>query len=173
MWAVSRASSPADQAALGIATPNTEATMAINRKSFSSIIPAEQQGSMNKVIVANTSPKGYLHLVMVRTTIVNEQPVEQFTDVLIHPDRAATIDIAKFDAVSLQGLSPRLAPGEKRPNTSYHLAVGAKAVGRHLVEQVIVEDETTKEEKQVLAFAGVGMYGEPEVTATENGFGNE
>jgi hypothetical protein len=146
--------------------------MAINRKSFSSIIPADQQAKMAKVIVCNTTPRGYLHLVTVRTDIVNEQEVEKFTDVMIHPDRAPLIDVAKFDAVSLQGLTPRLAAGEAKPNTTYHWGQDAKAIGRHLVEQAIVGD-TPETEKQVLVYAGVGIYGVPEPTVGAKGFGSD
>lgn len=146
--------------------------MAINRKSFSSIIPADQQAKMAKVIVCNTTPRGYLHIVTVRTDIVNEQEVEKFTDVMIHPDRAPFVDVAKFDAVSLQGLTPRNAAGEPKANTTYHWGQDVKAIGRHLVEQAIVGD-TPGTEKQVLVYAGVGIYGDAPVTLRDKGFGSD
>lgn len=144
--------------------------MAINRTQFSSKLPATEQATINKVIVANTTMRGYLHIVAVRTKMVNEQPVEVFTDLLIHPDRAAKIDVAKFDAISIQGFTPREAPGERRTNTEYGWAAGVTAVGKHLVEQAIVEDEQTGEEKQVLVYAGVGLYG-PAPEPTDSGVG--
>jgi hypothetical protein len=147
-----------------------EAIMAIDRKSFSSILPASEQPEINKLIVANTTMRGYLHLVAVRTVFENEQPIEKFTDVLIHPDRAADIDVAKFDAVSLQGLTPRLAPGEKRDNTTYHWGSGAKAIGKHLIKRMNATEPNTPD---TLVYAGVGLYGTPEPTVTDQGFGNE
>lgn len=133
--------------------------MAINRTTFSSIIPAQEQSRVAKVIVANTTMRGYLHLVTVRTAIVNDVETEVFQDILIHPDRAANIDITKFDAITLQGLTPRNPAGEARTNTSYHWASGAKAVGKHLVEYA--EGPNGRE-----AFlAGVGIYATAEEIA--------
>lgn len=143
--------------------------MAINRTVFSSKIPATEQASINKVIVANTTMRGYLHIVAVRTKIENEKEVEVFTDLLIHPDRAAKMDVAKFDAISIQGFTPREAPGERKPNTEYGWAAGVTAVGKHLVEQAIVGD-TPETEKQVLVYAGVGIYG-PAPEPTDSGVG--
>lgn len=134
--------------------------MAINRMSFSSTIPAEKQQSINKVIVVNTTMTGYLHIVAVRTEIKNEQPVEVFTDILIHPDRAANVDVAKFDAISIQGMKPRQAPGEARPNTTYAWAAGATAMGKHLVKPIKLETG-----EDALELCGVGLYGEPQQEA--------
>lgn len=128
--------------------------MAINRTKFSTLIPAQEQSRISKAIVVNTTMRGYLHIVSVRTQIVNDQEIEVFQDVLVHPDRAASIDVTKFDALSFQGLTPRNAPGEPRPNTTYHWAQGVKAVGKHLVEYLT--DENSGERQTFLA--GVGIY---------------
>lgn len=128
--------------------------MAINRTKFSTLIPAQEQSRISKAIVVNTTMRGYLHIVSVRTQIVNDQEVECYQDILVHPDRAASIDVTKFDALSFQGLTPRNAPGEPRPNTTYHWAQNVKAVGKHLVE--VLEDEHTHERQTF--FAGVGIY---------------
>lgn len=138
--------------------------MAIDRKSFSSKLSPSEQPGINKLIVNNTTIRGYLHLVAVRTVFENEQPIEKFTDVLIHPDRAAEIDVAKFDAITLMGLTPRLAPGEKRTNTTYHWASGAKAIGKHLIERI---NATEEGQADTLVYAGVGIYGEAPVTTEE------
>jgi hypothetical protein len=125
----------------------------INRKSYSSTIPADQQPGMNKVIVANLTARGYLHIVAVRTNFdAAGTPTESFTDVLVHPDRALNIDVAKFDAVSLSGVTPRNAPGEPKPNTQYVWASGAQAIGRHLVKRVQLNG------KDALEYAGIGVY---------------
>lgn len=126
--------------------------MAINRTTFSTRIPAQEQSRIAKVIVANTTMRGYLHIVTVRTQVVNDQEVELFQDVLIHPDRAASVDVAKFDAVTLMSLTPRNPAGEPRPNTTYHWAGGCKAIGKHLVEYVDGPDS-----RQAF-LAGVGIY---------------
>ena len=125
----------------------------INRKSYSSTIPAAEQPGMNKVIVANLTARGYLHIVTIRTNFdAANKPIESFTDVLIHPDRALDVDVAKFDAVSLSGVTPRNAPGEPKPNTQYVWASGAQAIGRHLVKRIEVDG------KPGLEYAGVGVY---------------
>ena len=137
--------------------------MAINRTIFSSRIPAQEQSKIAKVIVANTTMRGYLHIVTVRTAVVNDQEVEVFQDILFHPDRAANLDITKFDAISLQGLTPREPMGDARANTTYHWGSSAKAVGKHLVEY----NEGPNGRETFLA--GVGIYAtEAEIKAAED-----
>jgi hypothetical protein len=122
----------------------------INRKSYSSTMPADQQPGIFKAIVVNTTMRGYLHLVAVRTSFdANNTPKEAFIDVLVHPDRAMTIDVQKFDAISVQGMSPRQAPGEARLNTQYVWANGINAFGKHLVKR------TTENQ---LMYDGIGIY---------------
>lgn len=123
--------------------------MAINRSTFSSTIPAEAQPSIAKVIVANITPKGYLHVTTVRTQIVDSKPVEVFMDVLVHPDRACNANVQLFDAVSISGISGRQAPGEPRTNTDYVWASGISAIGKHLVE---------KQADGTLKNMGVGIF---------------
>jgi hypothetical protein len=136
--------------------------MAINRTKFSSRIAPQEQSKISKVIVANTTMRGYAHIVTVRTQIVNDAEVECYQDILIHPDRAADIDIARFDAVSFQGLTPRQSPGDPRPNTTYHWAQGCKAIGKHLIERA-----KNKAGEDVVYLAGVGIYMTPEQVKAE------
>jgi len=133
--------------------------MAINRKSYASTIaPADQPGIL-KCIVANTTMRGYLHIVGVRQSFdqLTGKATDHFVDLLIHPDRAGDVDIQKFDAFSIQGTSPRNAPGEPRENTVYQWANGVQPIGKHLVD---------RQTDGTLVYAGVGVYalasGEPE-----------
>ena len=121
----------------------------INRKSYSATIEPAKQPGYSKVIVANITPTGYMHIVAVRTTFVNEKPVDSFTDVLIHPDRAGSVDIQKFDAVTFLGTSPRNAPGQAKEHTQYLWANGAQPFGKHLV---------SRNENNELVYAGIGIY---------------
>ena len=140
--------------------------MAINRKSFSSILPVAKQMGYAKVLSVSLTPAGYTRISTVRTALVDGKPVDHFTSVMIHPDRALGLDVAQFDAVSFSGIQPRQSPGEAQANTEYLWAKSVTAIGRHLVEPVLDEkgDEVIVEGKRQMAYAGLGIYGTPAPT---------
>lgn len=130
----------------------------INRKSFSSTIPAEKQPGILKVIVSNITMSGFYRIVAVRTKF-DAQGVgtDEFMDIMVNPRdlQGETLDIQKFDAISLSGVQGRQVPngGEPQKNTTYVWARNIKAIGKHLVEKT-----TDEHGKPALVYAGVGMY---------------
>ncbi len=128
----------------------------INRKSYSSTIPAADQPGYAKVIVNNLTGRGFAHLVTVRATFDDAGIMtEHFVDILVHPDRAMDLDVQKFDAVTLNGTVERQPQGgTAKPNTRYVFAQDVRAIGKHLVTKLV--DEATGEVK--LEYAGIGLF---------------
>lgn len=126
--------------------------MAINRTAFNATIEPSKAAGVAKVIASSTTINGYAHIVTVRTSFQDGKPVEQYTDILIHPDRAADLDVQQFDAVMVNAPSQRQVLGEAKPNTQYIWAKGVKAVGRHTVNIEQVDG------KRVVTPTGVQLY---------------
>lgn len=130
----------------------------INRKSYSSTIPADKQPGILKVIVSNMTMSGFYRIVAVKTSY-DAQGVgtDSFMDIMVNPRDLGgeELDIQKFDAISISGIQGRNVPNGGAPakNTTYVWARGVKAIGRHLVEKV-----TNEQGQQVLQYAGVGVY---------------
>lgn len=130
----------------------------INRKSFSATIAADKQPGILKVIVSNMTMSGFYRIVAVKTKF-DEQGVgtDEFLDIMVNPRdlQGESLDVQKFDAISISGIQGRNVPngGEPQKNTTYVWARGIKAIGKHLVEKV-----TNEQGQQVLQYAGVGVY---------------
>jgi|GEM_PF-5560312 len=130
----------------------------INRKSYSSTIPADRQAGYAKVIVSNLGASGFAHYVTVRASFDDAGVMtEHFVDVLVHPDRAMDMDVEKFDCVTINGAverDPQGGESRRKSNTRYVFAQSVTAIGKHLVKKLV--DETSGE--TTLEYAGIGLY---------------